>query len=177
MVNIQSYCRRFGLSPQAKPCPSIFKTKQRYHEFTRPKVLTALVLFCSRARQWKLTDFGFTTEATSKADRRTPYGFGTPKYRAPELLQDEAVYTNKVDIWALGCILHELATSRLPFSSNWDVWGRYKNHEIVPDISVSWSTDFLHHHICVNIQGLLHRDLSSVLGRQSSKQFLRSIAR
>jgi serine/threonine protein kinase len=34
---------------------------------------------------------------------------------------DPAMYNNKVDIWAMGCILYELATGIRPFKSDWDV--------------------------------------------------------
>jgi len=64
---------------------------------------------------WKLADFGFTSAGVS-----TPVtsgnGRGTEGYRSPELLKDERPqYSNRSDIWALGCILHELATGRRVF--------------------------------------------------------------
>jgi serine/threonine protein kinase len=33
-------------------------------------------------------------------------------FRAPELLSEEAKYSNKVDIWALACILYQLCTNK-----------------------------------------------------------------
>jgi serine/threonine protein kinase len=48
-------------------------------------------------------------EGTSKRAHTTAFSRGTAGYRAPELLdEDDAKYTNKVDIWAFGCIVHEL---------------------------------------------------------------------
>jgi len=47
-------------------------------------------------------------------------GRGTNGYRAPELL--EGHYTNKVDIWGLGCILFEIDTKRKTFSSDYEVF-------------------------------------------------------
>jgi serine/threonine protein kinase len=44
---------------------------------------------------------------------------GTSGYRAPEVLREEAIYTNKVDIWAIGCILYELATGNKTFHDDW----------------------------------------------------------
>src|SRR5277367_4030271 len=117
-----------------------------------------VVLYCPQVKLWKLTDFGLTTEATSKVGRPTRYSRGTANYRAPELLSEiDPVYTNKVDIWCLGCILHELATLKLTFRSDWEIQRFYETN-IVPDISVPTSTEFLQHHICENIQELLHRD-------------------
>jgi tetratricopeptide (TPR) repeat protein len=47
----------------------------------------------------------------SETARTTEYRTGTPGYRAPELLASYAQVTNKVDIFAMGCILYELVTS------------------------------------------------------------------
>jgi len=43
-------------------------------------------------------------------------------YRAPELINEEVgEFTNKVDIWAMGCILYELAVGKKAFRSDWSV--------------------------------------------------------
>lgn len=51
----------------------------------------------------------------------TVYSKGTPSYRAPELLSEPSFYNNKSDIWALGCILYEIATATKAFASDWAV--------------------------------------------------------
>jgi serine/threonine protein kinase len=83
-----------------------------------------LVLYSSKSSVWKLADFGLSTEGSSQ-NRRTKYSNGTPGYRAPELLDSDGnpagLYNNKVDIWAMGCILYELAIGIRPFKSDWDV--------------------------------------------------------
>jgi serine/threonine protein kinase len=59
---------------------------------------------------WKLTDFGFTSEAMSTA-KTMLHARGTPGYRAPELFSDQKPqFSNRYNIWALSCILHELTT-------------------------------------------------------------------
>ena len=60
-------------------------------------------------------------EATSKHAVPTLGGRGTASYRAPELLNESPVYTRKVDIWALGCILFELSTTKKAFRGDWHV--------------------------------------------------------
>ena len=39
----------------------------------------------------------------------------TPCYTAPELFQEEGKYSFKSDLWALGCIMYELAVGQVPF--------------------------------------------------------------
>ena len=53
---------------------------------------------------YKIGDFGtaFIGEATGLA--------GTPDFMAPEMLNDEYNYTNKVDVWALGVSMYILTT-------------------------------------------------------------------
>jgi serine/threonine protein kinase len=45
---------------------------------------------------------------------------GTVGYRAAELFYEEATFTKKVDIWALGCILYELVVGKKLFPSDYD---------------------------------------------------------
>lgn len=62
---------------------------------------------------------------------------GTSGYRAPELLVGEnGGFNNKVDIWALGCILHELVTWERPFSSDGQVV-KYAESKLPLDIKLS----------------------------------------
>jgi serine/threonine protein kinase len=69
---------------------------------------------------WKIADFGLTSEATTNRAITTHSSRGTGGYRAPELLGEDANFTNKVDIWALGCILHEIAARHRTFSSDYN---------------------------------------------------------
>jgi serine/threonine protein kinase len=83
---------------------------------------------------WKLADFGFSSEAHSKSFQASSNSKGTSGYRAPELLQETGGhYNTKVDIWAAGCILYELATNQKAFPSDWAVF-QYKTSGIIPDI-------------------------------------------
>jgi serine/threonine protein kinase len=47
---------------------------------------------------------------------------GSSGYRAPELMDSgRKRYTNKVDVWSMGCILYEIATGNRAFEDDWEV--------------------------------------------------------
>lgn len=61
-------------------------------------------------------------EGSSRRAHTTVYSRGTRSYRAPELIRDSQLkYTNKVDVWAVGCILYELVLCRRAFADDWEV--------------------------------------------------------
>ena len=63
----------------------------------------------------KLGDFGIA----KIMDSTTEYAktcIGTPYYLCPEAWENQP-YTNKSDIWALGCVLYELTTLKHPFEA------------------------------------------------------------
>lgn len=69
----------------------------------------------------KITDFGISKKSLGTSLRT---GCGTPAYQAPEMLSllpqrmrvsRRGSYTEAVDIWALGAIVHEILTSEIPF--------------------------------------------------------------
>ena len=79
-----------------------------------------LVLYSKHDQLWKVGDFGLTAEGTSKKKWTTRYMRGTSSYRAPELIREQH-FTNKVDIFAFGCILFEAAFSEKAFRDDFYV--------------------------------------------------------
>jgi len=77
-----------------------------------------VVLFSMRDWCWKIADFGTAARATSKRLHTTRDSRGSNSYRAPEILNDEARYNNKCDIFALGCILYEVTTGEKLFPND-----------------------------------------------------------
>src|SRR5262245_16627734 len=74
----------------------------------------------------KLLDFGLSRHVRNRPDGTTSSGslggaFGTPPYMAPEMLE-EGRFDARVDIYAAGTVLYEMATGRRPFDA--DVPGR-----------------------------------------------------
>ena len=115
---------------------------------TRPfrSLLSIEVLFSAKHCIWKIADFGLTTEGTSKRARPTEYARGTACYRAPELINENPFFSNKVDIFALGCILFELVTGgRKAFPSDWNLHD-YKSRDQLNisfvGIDDSWKLEF-----------------------------------
>ncbi|KAM4826938.1 cyclin-dependent kinase-like 3 isoform 2-T9 [Thomomys bottae] len=73
----------------------------------------------------KLCDFGFARTLAGPGDIYTDY-VATRWYRAPELVLKDTSYGKPVDIWALGCMIIEMATGNpyLPSSSDLDLLHR-----------------------------------------------------
>ena len=64
----------------------------------------------------KIGDFGLTKQLKD-ANEYAKTQAGTMLYMAPEIIKGEK-YNNKVDIWALGCIIYELCTLNYCFDSD-----------------------------------------------------------
>jgi serine/threonine-protein kinase len=96
----------------------------------------------------KVLDFGIARAADpyATADRLTQTGYivGTPPYMAPE--QARGHPEPRSDLYALGCVLFELLTGRLPFEAP-DTMGYLSAHltedppapgSVVPGVSADW---------------------------------------
>jgi len=65
----------------------------------------------------KLVDFGLSKIEGLERLTRTGELTGTPAYMAPELLTGQAEVDGRVDLYALGVVLHEALTAALPFAT------------------------------------------------------------
>ena len=65
-------------------------------------------IFLKADMKVKIGDFGISKQLQSTKEYAKTH-VGTYLYMAPEIIKAEQ-YNNKVDIWALGCIIHELCT-------------------------------------------------------------------
>eukprot|EP00826_Nyctotherus_ovalis_P063876 TRINITY_DN9366_c0_g10_i2.p1 TRINITY_DN9366_c0_g10~~TRINITY_DN9366_c0_g10_i2.p1 ORF type:complete len:456 (+),score=123.89 TRINITY_DN9366_c0_g10_i2:298-1665(+) len=68
-------------------------------------------LLISKNGALKICDFGFARFLSGPDSLYTDY-VSTRWYRAPELLVGDANYSQGIDIWAIGCLLAELATGQ-----------------------------------------------------------------
>jgi len=62
----------------------------------------------------KLCDFGLT-ESMERTHITKRNNGGSPRYMAPELFDQKSKITEKVDIWAMGCIFIEIFGGKLPY--------------------------------------------------------------
>jgi serine/threonine-protein kinase len=81
-----------------------------------------------------LTDFGIARDVGGTALTRTGMLVGTLDYIAPERLEDRPA-DGRSDIYALGCVLFETLTGRVPFPRDSDVAKMYAHmNEPVPSV-------------------------------------------
>lgn len=90
--------------------------------------------------------------------KTTLYARGTPGYRAPELFSDQKPqFSNRSDIWALGCILHELTTGRPVFANDYETF-RFTSGALELSIDLSYGDEeFWQHHVSKLLHNLLSK--------------------
>jgi eukaryotic-like serine/threonine-protein kinase len=94
-----------------------------------------LVEFLGEPDFVKLLDFGIAkvtdvSEGEGKKLTRTGMLFGTPEYMSPEQARGDTVDA-RVDIYAMGCILFQLVTGRVPFEAD-NFMGVLTRHLVEP---------------------------------------------
>jgi serine/threonine protein kinase len=57
----------------------------------------------------KIGDLGYS-KLVGSLNRNTSRFPGTANYTSPEIINEQADYTNKIDVWSLGCVIYELLT-------------------------------------------------------------------
>ncbi|EQC39355.1 NEK protein kinase, variant [Saprolegnia diclina VS20] len=72
-------------------------------------------IFLDAQSNAKLGDFGLAKELSSES-KFAQTNVGTPYYMSPEMV-NEMTYDERSDIWALGCLLYEMAALAPPFDA------------------------------------------------------------
>ncbi|HOI44553.1 MAG TPA: protein kinase [Candidatus Aminicenantes bacterium] len=86
----------------------------------------------------RILDFGIARSVDSEGVTRTGAMIGTPEYMSPEQVEGKAVGPQS-DIYALGVILYEMVTGRLPFegTSSLSVALKHKNEAARPPVELN----------------------------------------
>jgi len=74
------------------------------------------IMLCSPPQRVKLTDFGLARQNKSSSSMMNSV-VGTMPYSCPEIIQ-HMKYSEKADIWSLGCILYTMMMLKSPFRGN-----------------------------------------------------------
>ena len=72
-------------------------------------------IFINKENKIKIGDFGISKQLDN-GEKYASTNTGTNYYMAPEIIKGEQ-YNNKIDIWALGCIIYELFTLNICFKT------------------------------------------------------------
>lgn len=133
------------------------KPSNGYYLYCVKSILMA-VLYCPGEKVWKLTDFGISASATTSRAQVTRHARGSSSYRAPEILTEEPEFTNRLDMWSLGCVLHQIATKRVAFKDDWAVQKYDHMKNSIMEINLTSTSEFLQHHVSESLRALLHRE-------------------
>lgn len=71
------------------------------------------IMLCSPPQRVKLTDFGLARQNKSSSSMMNSI-VGTMPFSCPEIIQ-HMKYSEKADIWSLGCILYTMLMLKPPF--------------------------------------------------------------
>ncbi len=73
-------------------------------------------LFVTKSGVLKVMDFGIAKHQTGPAMTRAGFMAGTPEYIAPEQISSFASVTHAADIYAMGVVIFEVVTGKVPFT-------------------------------------------------------------
>eukprot|EP00397_Hematodinium_sp_SG-2012_P019724 GEMP01020283.1.p1 GENE.GEMP01020283.1~~GEMP01020283.1.p1 ORF type:complete len:556 (-),score=91.17 GEMP01020283.1:687-2354(-) len=68
----------------------------------------------------KICDFGLT-EIMERTHITKKNNGGSPRYMAPELFDKKSKITEKIDVWAMGCIFSEIFGGKIPYAGVMDL--------------------------------------------------------
>ena len=97
-----------------------FSDGVQYLHTRRPLIvhrdLKSLNIVLDRMMNCKICDFGLTRSMDkTHLSLKDGGNGGSPRYMAPECYSEHGKLTEKVDVWASGCILNEMFGGKLPF--------------------------------------------------------------
>lgn len=73
-------------------------------------------LFLEKEEHLRIGDFGLAKKLSNSKNLVEESIVGTPYYLSPEICS-KSLYSSASDMWALGCVMYELAALRMPFEA------------------------------------------------------------
>lgn len=133
------------ISQQAKMALQVSEGVAFLHSRIPPVVhrdLKSLNIVLDKALNAKICDFGLT-QSMDKTHISLKEGGngGSPRYMAPECYDSKGKITEKVDVWALGCILVEVFGGPLPYDDCNNI------QQIVAKVLIEKSLPYIPHHL------------------------------
>jgi len=133
------------LSQQAKIALQVCEGVAFLHGCTPPVVhrdLKSLNVFLDLQYNTKICDFGLTQsmEKTHISLKDGGNG-GSPRYMAPECYDCKGKITEKVDVWAMGCIIVEAFGGPLPYDDCSNI------QQIVAQVLIDKKIPYIPHHL------------------------------
>jgi len=114
------------------------KPRPILHRDLKPDNILGVTVWCESENgyrnSWKLADFGIAkllTKETQQAYYTAGYQ-GVPTYMAPEVWRDYRNYSDKSDVWALGCVIAFYVNRRHVFYQDVEVL-RYNGGKILDE--------------------------------------------
>jgi len=103
--------------------------------------IKTLNIFFMQSGLLKLGDFGIAKILDSNMDLAETQ-VGTPLYMSPEIIEGKK-YSNKSDLWALGCVMYEVCTLTRVFDATNQLKLAYRISlcEVLPIASENYSSD------------------------------------
>lgn len=133
------------VSQQAKMAQQVCEGVSFLHSLSPPVVhrdLKSLNIVLDLIYNAKICDFGLTQsmEKTHISLKEGGNG-GSPRYMAPECYDCKGKITDKVDVWALGCILVEAFGGPLPYDDCTNI------QQIVAKVLIDKQLPYIPHHL------------------------------
>jgi serine/threonine protein kinase len=75
--------------------------------------------------QIKIIDFGLAKEFDVNEEKKLRGNCGSPKYKAPEVLERGSHYNEKCDMWSIGIMIYKILTGVEPFDLEFTVKEKY----------------------------------------------------
>merc|ERR550537_1448675 len=147
-----------ALVQQARMALQICEGVAFLHSSTPPVVhrdMKSLNIVLDLEYNAKLCDFGLTQSMDKTHISLADGGNGgSPRYMAPECYDSKGKITEKVDVWAMGCILVEAFGGPLPYDDCTNI------QQIVAKVLIDKQTPFIPRHITKGVRSVIEGCLS-----------------